>query len=148
MYKNILVPLDGSKRAERILRHVEELALCYKSKVIFFRVFRSPMVTGYDATELEMFHKNCEALLNEAQQYVDALAGEFRDKGIASSSRVALGPVVNEILHCAERENVDLIAMSSHGRGGLSRLFYGSVASGVLNRVDRPLLVIRSRGEI
>jgi nucleotide-binding universal stress UspA family protein len=148
MYKKILVPLDGSKRAEMILRHVEELAHCYKSKVIFFRVFRSPMVTGFDATELEMFHKNLEDQMNEAQRYVDALAGEFRDKGIASSSKVALGPVVKEILNIAERENVDLIAMCSHGRGGVSRLFYGSVASGVLNRADRPLLVIRSHDDM
>jgi len=45
----------------------------------------------------------------------------------------------------AERENVDLVAICSHGRGGLSCLFYGSIASGVLNRVDRPLLIIRAR---
>jgi nucleotide-binding universal stress UspA family protein len=71
----------------------------------------------------------------------------FKAKGIAAQYRVAMGPVVKEILDSAERENADLIAMCSHGRSGLSRLFYGSVASGVLNRVDRPLLIIRSGGE-
>jgi nucleotide-binding universal stress UspA family protein len=40
---------------------------------------------------------------------------------------------------------VDLIALASHGRGGLARVFYGSVAAGLLHRVDRPLLIIRSR---
>ena len=54
-------------------------------------------------------------------------------------------PSAKEILRVAEGEKVDLIAICSHGRGGLSRLFYGSVASGVLNRADRPLLVIRAR---
>ena len=45
----------------------------------------------------------------------------------------------------AEREKADLIAMASHGRSGISRVFYGSVTSGVMQRVDRPLLLIRSR---
>ena len=58
---------------------------------------------------------------------------------------VAYGPAVERIIHIAEKENADLIAMTSHGGGGLTRVFYGSVAAGVLNRVDRPLLVIRSR---
>jgi len=53
--------------------------------------------------------------------------------------------VVDAILQSAEQEKVDLIAMSSHGRGGLARVFYGSVAAGLLQRVDRPLLIIRSR---
>ena len=48
----------------------------------------------------------------------------------------------------SEQEKADLIAICSHGRGGLARLFYGSVASGVLNRADRPLLVIRARNDI
>ena len=50
-------------------------------------------------------------------------------------------------MQIAEKENADLIAMTSHGGGGLTRVFYGIVAAGVLNRVDRPLLVIRSRTE-
>jgi nucleotide-binding universal stress UspA family protein len=60
---------------------------------------------------------------------------------------VANGPAVERIIQTAEKENADIIAMASHGGGGLSRVFYGSVAAGVLNRVDRPLLVIRSRQE-
>jgi nucleotide-binding universal stress UspA family protein len=45
----------------------------------------------------------------------------------------------------ADREQADLIAMASHGRTGLARVFYGSVASGVLNQADRPLLLIRTQ---
>ena len=47
----------------------------------------------------------------------------------------------------AARENADLIAMASHGRTGLGRVFYGSVAAGVLHRADRPLLLIRAQDE-
>jgi nucleotide-binding universal stress UspA family protein len=57
------------------------------------------------------------------------------------------GPVVRTILDVAQRENVDLIAMASHGRTGLARVYYGSVAAGVLHQVDRPLLLIRAEDD-
>ncbi|HUV92071.1 MAG TPA: universal stress protein, partial [Anaerolineales bacterium] len=69
-----------------------------------------------------------------------------RQKGIQAKSFVEQGPVVKTIINVAEREGVDLIAMASHGRSGLSRVFYGSVAAGVLNQVARPLLLIRAEG--
>ncbi|MGB5749391.1 MAG: universal stress protein [Desulfobacterales bacterium] len=53
--------------------------------------------------------------------------------------------MIEAILKAAEEEKVELIAMSSHGRSGVSRVFYGSVAAGLLHRIDRPLLIIRSR---
>ena len=49
------------------------------------------------------------------------------------------------ILDIAVEEEVDLLAMASHGRSGLSRVFYGSVSAGVLQRIDRPLLLVRSQ---
>jgi len=49
------------------------------------------------------------------------------------------------IKETAEQANADLIAIASHGRGGLARVFYGSVAAAILNQVDRPLLLVRSR---
>ena len=70
------------------------------------------------------------------------------EKKIEATSRAEFGSVVKEILRVAEQEKADLIAIYSHERGGLSRLFYGSVAAGVLNRADRPLLVIRARSAI
>jgi len=64
--------------------------------------------------------------------------------GNLNRKRVEIGPVVETIITVAEGEGADLIAMASHGRTGLSRVFYGSIAAGVLQRVDRPLLLIRS----
>jgi len=52
---------------------------------------------------------------------------------------------VEAIIQEAEREHADIVAMASHGRTGLPRVFYGSVAGGVLHRIDRPLLLVRSR---
>ena len=145
MYKRILVPLDGSKRAENILKHVESLAFCYDAKVIFLQVIKPSSMTDLAAPHTKLYEKQIEDQLREAQRYLDGHKGQFMEKNIKSASRVVFGSVVKEILLAAEYEKADLIAICSHGRGGLSRLFYGSVASGVLNRVDRPLLVIRAR---
>ena len=148
MYKTILVPLDGSRRAEMVLRHVEQLAFCYGAKVIFLQVVKPPTMIGYTIPQHELYERQLNDQLSEAKRYLDGHKGQFMEKKIRSTSRVEFGSVVKEILRAAEQENADLIAICSHGRGGLSRLFYGSVAAGVLNRVDRPLLVIRARNDI
>ena len=147
MYKSILAPLDGSKRAERILPHVEELALRFGAKVIFIRVVE-PLVStiGIHGSSPEMYIDMVDDLYNEAKAYLTALKGEFREKGISVKTIVRKGTVVNNIISVSESEDVDLIAMASHGRTGLERVFYGSVAAGVLHQVDRPLLLIRARG--
>lgn len=145
MYAKILVPLDGSKRAERILPHVEKLAHDNNAIVYFLTVVSAPRVFGFDDLQYAHFEKEFETYREESEKYVKGLQGEFKAKGIEARHRAVTGPVVKEILDAAERENVDLVAICSHGRGGISRLFYGSIASGILNRVDRPLLVIRAR---
>jgi len=143
MYKTILVPMDGSPRAERILPHVEELALKFESAVIFLKVLEPdsiierPQGSEFEARVMEEHEE-------EASTYLAAWRGEFREKGIRAKSFVEYGQVARTIITVAERENADLIAMASHGRSGLPQVFYGSVAAGILHRVDRPLLLIRS----
>jgi nucleotide-binding universal stress UspA family protein len=146
MYKTVLVPLDGSVRAENILPHVEELAQRFTAKVIFLNVAESPYSSavspiGSTVPKTEVF----EEWTLEMKTYLYALCDEYREKGIEAESIIVYGPIVETIIDVADREGVDLIAMASHGRSGLSRVFYGSVAAGVLQRVDRPLLLIRSR---
>ena|SRR3989337_988490 len=150
MYKTILVPLDGSKRAERILPYVEKLALGFDSKVVFLQVVETDFVytspySYYTDAGLEKAER--EKLKAEAEACLGGLQGEFCEKGIQARFLVSEGSVVRTIIKVAEREGADLIAMASHGRTGLARVFYGSVAAGVLHRVDRPLLIIRSEGE-
>jgi nucleotide-binding universal stress UspA family protein len=145
MYKVILVPLDGSERAEAILPHVDDLARCYRAKVVFLQVVEpEPLIIGpdvvYPMVNQEMMADRTQA----AEAYLARRSAEFQERGIEVETRVANGPVVEEIINRAERSKADLVAMASHGRTGLSRVFYGSVAAGVLNKVDRPLFLIRS----
>ncbi len=153
MYQTILVPLDGSARAEHIFPHVENLATHFKAKVIFLQVMEplqivnpsiihvSSALTDSVKESLKDFNRRYE----EINTYLSGRQGEFREKGIDVRKFVEQGPVVETIISVARRENADLIAMASHGRSGMSRVFYGSVASGVMQQIDRPMLIIRSR---
>jgi len=145
MYKKILVPLDGSKRAEKILPYVEDMAARYKAKVIFLMAVEYIFTTGVEGSFIEYSEKDFKTRQKKAESYLNGITDKFRQKDINTQMVVANGPAVERIIQTAETENADLIAMTSHGGGGLTRVFYGSVAAGVLNRVDRPLLVIRSR---
>jgi nucleotide-binding universal stress UspA family protein len=146
MYRKILVPLDGSGRAEAILPHVQSIASQFGSTVLFLVVVESgpAMIDPTDA-RVNNYIDELQRRAEEAKTYLTARRGEFRQMGLETNMVVMQGPVVDSIITVAENENVDLIAMASHGRTGLARVFYGSVASGVLNRVDRPLLLIRSK---
>jgi nucleotide-binding universal stress UspA family protein len=151
MYNTILVPLDGSKRAEKILPHVEELAQRYAAKVVFLQVVEPPstvMMPGIAFMDyVELYQEGLERRVEQAESYIAAKQGEFREKSIKAEICIDYAPVVEAIIRTAERERADLIAIASHGRTGLSRVFYGSVAAGVLHAVDRPLLLIRSQGD-
>lgn len=147
MYKTILVPLDGSKRAESILPHVEELALHYHAKLIFLQVVEPPPLIVGPEGDITLHQKELERWGKQAETYLATLKGEFQEKGIETHTQVGHGPVVEVIIAAAEREGADLIAIASQGRSGLSQVFYGSVAAGVLHRIDRPLLLIRSRSD-
>lgn len=148
MYKTILVPLDGSPRAECILVHVEDMAQRYDAAVVLLQVV-SPIipVMDPDAFLLELGLDEIKVRINDAKAYLANLEDELTQKGIRVRAIVDHGSVVETIINMARKEGADLIAMASHGRSGLSRVFYGSVAAGVLQHVDRPLLLIRSRDD-
>ncbi len=145
MYKTILAPLDGSKRAEAILPHLEEVARRYDATVILFQVVETPPLPfGFGIADAEQYQEVFEQQEKEAENYLIGLKEMFQQKGINIRIRVGHGPVAHEIIKTAESEQADIIALASHGRGGLNNVFYGSVAASVLHRIDRPLLLVRS----
>jgi nucleotide-binding universal stress UspA family protein len=148
MYKTILVPLDGSARAEKILPPVETLARTFGAKLVLLQVVE-PHVAGLAPDQLASIYAlgMVEERMKTAQSYLGALRQQFMTRELEVRICVEYGPVVETILQVAEREGAELIAMASHGRTGLSRVFYGSAAAGVLNRIDRPLLLIRAQHE-
>jgi len=147
MYNTILVPLDGSARAETILKHVEDLAQRYNSNVIFLEVLEPPKTVVAPDGIYVPNQEIIEGRRKASEEYLKTKQSQFREKGINATYQILSGRVVDEIIDAAEREKADVIAMASHGRTGLAGVFYGSVAAGVLHRVDRPLLLVRAEGD-
>jgi nucleotide-binding universal stress UspA family protein len=146
MYKKILVPLDGSKRAEAVLPHVEEMANRYGAEIFFLRVEELCVMLEWDeVVDMIECHEKFDTRKKASESYLTQRKTKFRDKGIKTEARVVYGPVVKSILTEAEEMDVDIIVMASHGLSGLPRTFYGSVTAGVLQKIDRPLLIIRTR---
>ncbi|CUS01936.1 Universal stress protein [Candidatus Promineifilum breve] len=150
MYKTILVPLDGSEVAEAILPHVEELAKLFGSTVILLQVMELPHLIAlpkgeiYDALP-QLTPAEVNQQLGETRRYLDGLVARLDADDISARALVENGPVVVTILRVARQEEAGLIAMASHGRGGPADVYYGSVAAGVLQRIDRPLLIVRAQ---
>jgi len=142
MCHHISVPLDGLRRAKALLPHVEDLAHWIDARVMFLHLVEPISLNTRPAIETVVLERQTR----EAKDYLAALQGELREKGIQTGTHVARGGVVETILTIAEREGADLIAMASHGRSDLARGFYGSVTAGVLQRVNHPLLIVRSSG--
>jgi nucleotide-binding universal stress UspA family protein len=145
----ILVPLDGSPLAEDVLRTAARMARLWQAKISLVRVVHPvligtdpalPLPTTYDEqlTRLEVL---------AAQQYLDGIVHWLRNEGVESSTKVILGgPTADTILQLARSEPVSLIALATHGRGGMSRLVLGSVADQLIRDADVPVLALRPDG--
>ncbi len=148
MYRTILVPLDGSRRAEAILGHAELIAKQNGAKVVFLKVEDEPIMLERDevidtARYHALFEKQKELSLN----YLRGLQNDFSEKDIRTEMLLLYGSVVKSILKTAAEKGADLIAMATHGWSGLARASYGSVAAGVLQAAEIPILLIRSQKE-
>ena len=144
MYKTILVPLDGSKCAEAILSHVEAMAKGFDAELVLMTaVEHAPPSVTRSGAQLEKEYVEKEQ--SESKAYLDQQKKKLENKGIKVKVALLHGRAVSAIIEAAQQIDADLIAMGSHGRSGLTQAFYGSVAAGVLNRVDRPLLLVRPK---
>jgi len=145
MYQTILVPVDGSRRAEAILSHVEHIAKRDNAKVVFLKVEEEPIMLDRDEViDIDKYHAEFEKQKERSQAYLSELQTRFGQDGIQAETRLAYGSVVKAILKTAADTGTNLIAMATHGISGLARVSYGSVAAGVLQAAELPILLIRS----
>jgi nucleotide-binding universal stress UspA family protein len=139
MFERILVPLDGSPRAELILTQIARILRREDSEIILLRVVDIPEAVGRISLALLR-----QKELEEAQKYLHDLILRFGDKAEKIHARVAEGWTAEVILETARTEGATMIAMSTHGRTGLARWALGSVAEKVARASDVPLLLVRS----
>ena len=147
-----MVPLDGSKLAECVLPHVEELAVGGMGEDVIL-VSVTERIQGYRAVS-DYSQPLGERLVPEAvgkkerqaQRYLDRIAKGLEAKGIKVQTEVLLGNPAEELAFYAENKGCDLIVMASHGRSGPSRWAHGSVADKVFRASCVPILMVRAPG--
>src|SRR5579875_879883 len=144
VYQNILVPLDGSKRAEEALVVAARLARASGGTIFLLRVVSmSNQFASYVALEPLMTQQAIDAQLEEAKDYLDRLAKKEGLADIHSRTLVFFGQPALNILSVAESYRIDLIIMSSHGYTGMTRWIMGSVAEKVSHASPVPVLILR-----
>ena len=149
MYQKIMVPLDGSDLAECVLPHAEAIAMgCEVKNVIFVRAVEplhlpssSEWVpTPEEQQRIESSHRS------DAQDYLTELVGRLKYDGADLQSEVIMGKAAESLADYAEKNGVDLIVIATHGRSGVSRWVWGSVADRILRSACVPVLMVRAPG--
>ena len=144
MYKNVLLPVDGSEASTYAAQEGFKLASVLGSSVTLLFVVDISIITMPDAesgiANVEMIRKN---FMEQGKRLLASLSASGREKGVKVETMVAEGDVHNEIIRAAEEKKADLIIMGTHGRRGLNRLLLGSVAESVTRRAHCPVLLIR-----
>ena len=141
MLHQILVPLDGSTLGERALPYAESLARASQARLILLRAVEAHALTGRGRAEARA------AAMLEAESYLEGIATPLRERGLTVDLALPYGGAADAIADEATLRGVDLVAMATHGRGGLGRFVYGSVAERVLHELETPLLLVRAWGD-
>jgi len=142
MYDRIAVALDGSPLAEQILPHVEALAERFGSTLVLVRAILpvqkvaalvEPSVAGVPLDPM-LIEETIESEEHDARTYLEHVANALRQRGFSVQTEHPHGVAAEAIVEAARRAQADLIALTTHGRSGLGRLIFGSVAEEVLRK--------------
>jgi nucleotide-binding universal stress UspA family protein len=153
MYEQLLVALDGSPAAERVLEHAEALAAAFGSHVTLLQATVSiemvlaqegagDATTGQIAPTLDP-EPVIEADSDSAESYLTSVASRLRGRNLVVSIEHPSGPAETVIVERAAALGASLILMTTHGRSGLGRAIFGSTADSVLRHASCPVLLVR-----
>ncbi len=149
MYRKILVPLDGSKMAECVIPHVMTVANGSEgTEVVLFRVCEPPVILADYPVSLKAdwelhIKEETEHAQEQCSLYLGNAETKLREAGFKTSTQSGLGKPAEEIVNYATHNGVDLIIMATHGRSGVSRWAFGSIADKVLRSSPVPVMVVR-----
>lgn len=150
LLRKVVVPLDGSKEAEAVIPYIEELASKLKLGVILVQV----LDRGYNTLEgyFPLSDQQMESDKAIATTYLNNMGARLKEKGITVSTEEKLnidiiyGNPAEEIIKLANEKQVDFIAMTTHGRSGVGRQVFGSVAERILREGNTPLMLVKAPG--
>lgn len=144
MAKTILVPLDGSTFAEHALPVATGLARASGGRLHLVQVHEVPVVPTSPDLLVPYDAQWDSALRQQEEEYLGSVANRVAERaGIQARTELLSGPAEMALATYAREMDVDLVVMTTHGRSGLSRMWLGSVADGVIRRSQVPVLLLR-----
>ena len=151
MYQKIMVPLDGSKLAECVLPHVETVAKgCESPEVLLVQAvepiaipYGREMATIASMEQLKAFEAHHRA---DAEKYLKETVARLSQAGIKARADVITGKAAEALVDFANKNDVDLLVIATHGRSGISRWVWGSVADRLLRSICVPVFMVRAPG--
>lgn len=145
MFEHLLVPLDGSKLAEVALPMATAVAQKFHSKITLVTAVHLPYYVGDGLDFAEVYGRISQNMEDEAKEYLQQKQKALLALGVRTNLEIVIGqPPADAILQTAKQQNIDTIVMSTHGRGGLMRWVFGSVADLVLRNAPVPVLLARA----
>lgn len=145
MLARILVPLDGSRRAERAIPVAAKVARSTGGAVLLAQVATSPMMYGPAYVPPLGIHTSDETRL-EVAAYLSEIAGLPALSGVTTQTAALTGQPADALLRAIDTLSADIVIMTSHGRTGLTRWALGSVAHHLMRHANVPILVLRESG--
>jgi nucleotide-binding universal stress UspA family protein len=143
--RRILVPLDGSPVAEQVLPPATSVARALDAEIVLFRVPIAHITGSLSGDWILPLEGTLKTANEIAGDYLKQVAERLGEQGVQVTTAMRMGGVANAIIEHAEANEIDLIAMCTHGRTGLARWTLGSVADRVLRAGRIPLLLVRAR---
>jgi len=145
LFEKILVPLDGSKMSEVVLPYVKEIASQMKSEIILLWVLEQGQhvrtIGGID--HIAYTDQQVEEMRQEAVAYLNEINQKLAKDGFTVRTVVKTGDAAREIIDTTLQENVNIVAMSSHGKSAAVKWVLGSVSNKILQAGKKPLLLVR-----
>jgi len=149
MYNKILVPLDGSPLAECVLPHVETIAKgCAAKNIVFLRIVEPFYMTGGEevtAFSVDIMERANVERQKAAEKYLAELVARLKFDGMKVEWKAYVGKPADEIIEYCRKNAFDLVCIATHGRSGVSRWVWGSVADKVLRAACTPVLMVRPK---
>lgn len=150
----IAVPLDGSVYGEAALPYAKELARDFDAELLLVRVAETSQVYGMmtpepvGAASAEAINEVIEQLVSETREYLETTAAALRQEGFNVRTEALEGFPADQLMALEREVAVNVIVMATHGRSGLGRLVFGSVAERILKNGTTPILMIKPSGEV
>ncbi|MEA2007559.1 MAG: universal stress protein [Chloroflexota bacterium] len=166
MTKKILIPLTKSASSHRILQEIEEFVPTQNSKLILYYVTKPPKGLGFAAPDYRSDYalepdgeplgpkahpifasQEEDSLQSEVEVALLPVTNDLEEKGYDVSTQVCfVDDVIDEIVRIVKRDKIDMIAMSTRGRVGMRRFFFGDIAEKVMQQVNIPVLLVHPKG--